>query len=271
MSVIAVANQKGGAGKTTTARELSACLALRGYSVLAIDADPQGNLTTSWIDIEPDTATLAHVLITPDRGVERKTDPLELHEAISETPLEGLDLVPTDIRLARFEKAPAHAVPRLAAQVRLHAATYDFVLIDCPPQLGVLLTAALYAAEHVLIPCKADAMGLSGLSDLAETVREIRRDVNPGLEMLGAVVNLFKPQRNLSAEARLAIEDAVALVGHVFDTNIHDYSKIAEAPSQRLPVVLYAPNHRATDQLNQLTDEVLDRLRIPRQKIAAVR
>lgn len=271
MLVIAVANQKGGCGKTTIAREFSACLALRGYRVLVVDADPQGNLTSSWVDLDSNSVTLAHVLISPDRTGNRQPDPLELVDAIAETPLEGLDLVPTDIRLARFEKSPAHAVPRLAAQIRLHAGSYDFVIIDCPPQLGVLLTAALYAAEWVLVPCKADAMGLSGLTDLAETVREIRRDVNPELKMLGAVVNLYKPQRNLSAEARAAIEEAIALVGHVFETNIHDYSKIAEAPSQREPVLTYAPSHRASDQLSSLTDEVLDTLRTPRQRIAAVK
>jgi chromosome partitioning protein len=148
---------------------------------------------------------------------------------------------------------------------------YDLFFIDCPPQLGKLLTAALYAADYVLIPCSADAMGLQGLSDLAYTIAQVTKNVNAELKMLGAVMNLYKPQRNLSAESRMAVEEAIGLVGHVFDTNLHDYSKIAEAPSRKMAVVDYAANHRATDQLWELTDEILERLQIPRQKISMVK
>jgi len=272
MICIAIANQKGGVGKSTITRELSACCAIRGYSVLAIDCDPQGNLTSSWISPDDYQVTLAHVLVKPDKGGDnRDTDPLELDDALFESPVTGLDLVPADIRLARFEKQPAHAAPRLRNQLAKHAAQYDLVFIDCPPQLGALLTAAMYAADYVLVPCVADAMGLQGLADLSDTIREIRRDANERLAMLGAVVNMYKPSRNLSSEARSAIEDAAELVGFVFDTNIHDYSKIAEAPSQKVPVVLYAAAHRAADQFQSLTDEVLDRLKLPRQKLAAVK
>ena len=271
-AVIAVANQKGGCGKTTITREVSACCALRGYSVLAIDCDPQGNLTSSWIGPDAYQVTLAHVLVKPDKGGDgRGADPLELDDALFESPVRDLDIVPADIRLARFEKQPSHAAPRLRNQIAKHAAGYDLVFIDCPPQLGSLLTSAMYAADYVLVPCAADAMGLQGLTDLADTIREIKRDANENLLMLGAVVNLYKPSRNLSAESRAAVEDATELVGYVFDTNIHDYSKIAEAPSQKLPVALYAPAHRATDQLQSLTDEILDRLKMPRQKLAAVK
>jgi chromosome partitioning protein len=114
-------------------------------------------------------------------------------------------------------------------------------------------------------------MGLQGLSDLAFTIEQVRKNVNSSLQMLGAVINLYKPQRNLSAESRSAVEAAIGLVGHVFDTNLHDYSKVAEAPSQKLPAVLYAKSHRASDQLWSLTEEVLDRLQMSRQKISAVK
>jgi chromosome partitioning protein len=159
----------------------------------------------------------------------------------------------------------------LKNQLQEHGRDYDLVFIDCPPQLGKLLTAALYAADYVLIPCSADAMGLQGLGDLAFTIQQVRKNVNSKLQMLGAVINLYKPQRNLSAESRSMVEQAVELVGHVFDTNLHDYSKVAEAPSQKLPVVLYAKTHRAADQLWSLTDEVLDKLAVPQNKIAAVK
>jgi chromosome partitioning protein len=269
--VIAIANQKGGVGKTTTTRELSACCALRGYQVLTIDCDPQGNLTSSWVDPDVYEATLSHVLIEPESRAGVKVEPLPLGDAIVESPVTGLDLVPADIRLARFEMQPDYMTHRLRNQLQEFGSEYDLIFIDCPPQLGKLLTAALYASDYVLVPCAADAMGLQGLSDLAFTIEQVRKNVNADLQMLGAVINLYKPSRNLSAESRGAVEAAVGLVGHVFDTNLHDYSKVAEAPSQKLPAVLYAKTHRAADQLWSLTDEVLDRLKISRQKIAAVK
>jgi chromosome partitioning protein len=269
--VIAIANQKGGVGKTTTTRELSACCALRGYQVLTIDCDPQGNLTSSWVDSDVYEATLSHVLIEPESRAGIKVEPLPLGDAIVESPVTGLDLVPADIRLARFEMQPDYMTHRLRNQLQEFGREYDLIFIDCPPQLGKLLTAALYASDYVLVPCAADAMGLQGLSDLAFTIEQVRKNVNAELRMLGAVINLYKPSRNLSAESRGAVEAAVGLVGHVFDTNLHDYSKVAEAPSQKLPAVLYAKSHRAADQLWSLTDEVLDRLKISRQKIAAVK
>ena len=269
--VIAIANQKGGVGKTTTTRELSACCALRGYQVLTIDCDPQGNLTSSWVDSDVYEATLSHVLIEPESRAGVKVEPLPLGDAIVESPVTGLDLVPADIRLARFEMQPDYMTHRLRNQLQEVGRGYDLVFIDCPPQLGKLLTAALYASDYVLVPCAADAMGLQGLSDLAFTIEQVRKNVNADLQMLGAVINLYKPSRNLSAESRGAVEAAVELVGHVFDTNLHDYSKVAEAPSQKLPAVLYAKSHRAADQLWSLTDEVLDRLKFSRQKIAAVK
>jgi chromosome partitioning protein len=272
MITIAVANQKGGVGKTTITRELSACCALRGLQTLVIDCDPQGNLTSSWIDADVYEATLSHVLIEPESPIGGvKSEPLPLDDAIIEGPVEKLDLVPADIRLARFEMQPDYLTHRLRNQIKEHGNTYDLVFIDCPPQLGKLLTAALYSADYVLVPCAADAMGLQGLSDLAYTIEQVRKNVNSELQMLGAVINLYKPQRNLSAESRSAVEAAVSLVGHVFDTNLHDYSKVAEAPSQKLPAVLYAKAHRAADQLWSLTDEVLDRLGISRHKISAVK
>lgn len=271
MITIAIANQKGGVGKTTITRELSACCALRRYQTLVVDCDPQGNLTSSWVDADVYEATLSHVLIEPESATGIKVEPLPLDEAIVESPVDNLDLVPADIRLARFEMQPDYLTHRLRNQLKEHGTSYDLVFIDCPPQLGKLLTAALYSADYVLVPCAADAMGLQGLSDLSFTIEQVRKNVNSELQMLGAVINLYKPQRNLSAESRGAVEAAIGLVGHVFDTNLHDYSKIAEAPSQKLPAVLYAKTHRSADQLWTLTDEVLDRLQLSRQKLSAVK
>lgn len=271
MITVAVANQKGGVGKTTISRELAACCALRGFQTLAVDCDPQGNLTSSWVEPNIYEATLSHVLIEPESPSGIKTEPLPLDDVIIEGPVEHLDLVPADIRLARFEMQPDYLTHRLRNQLKEHGSGYDLIFIDCPPQLGKLLTAALYSADYVLVPCAADAMGLQGLSDLAYTIEQVRKNVNSNLRMLGAVINLYKPQRNLSAESRSAVEEAVELVGHVFDTNLHDYSKVAEAPSQKLPAVLYARTHRAADQLWSLTDEILEKLGLTHQKLAVVK
>ncbi|MBX7221609.1 MAG: ParA family protein [Blastocatellia bacterium] len=271
MVVIAVANQKGGVGKTTITRELSACCALRGYQVLSVDCDPQGNLTQSWVKSDLYEGTLAHVLIEPEAQPGQRREPLSLFDTIVETPVKNLDLVPCDIRLARFEQQPEYLMHRLKKQLLEHAHGYDLVFIDCPPQLGKLLTAALYSAHFVLIPCAADAMGLQGLADLSHTIEQVRSNVNADLKTLGVVVNLYKPTRNLSAESRAAIEDVLPMVNYVFDTNIHDYAKIAEAPSQQLPVVLYSEEHRSADLFWGFTDEILDRLKLSRQKLSAVR
>ena len=187
MRVIAVANQKGGVGKTTVTRELSACCALRGYQTLVIDCDPQANLTASWVDPDIYTMTLSHVLIEPESQSGIKTEPCALDDAIVESPVTNLDLVPADIRLARFEMQPDYLAHRLAKQVKA------------------------------------------------------------------------------------AVEAATALVSHVFDTNLHDYSKIAEAPSQKLPTVMYADRHRTADQLWSLTDEILDRLVMSRNNLTVVK
>lgn len=271
MKIIAIANQKGGVGKTTVARELSACCALRGYQTLVIDCDPQGNLTQSWVDDDIYEVTLSHVLIEPEAAGAKKSEPLPLSHTILETPVKNLDLVPADIRLARFEMQPDYLTHRLRNQLAEFGADYDLVFLDCPPQLGKLLTAALYAADFVVVPCAADAMGLQGLADLSFTVSQVKKNVNANLQMLGAVMNLYKPNRNLSAEARGAVEEAVGLIGYVFETNLHDYSKVAEAPSQRLPVVMYAANHKATEQFNNLTDEVLARLHLSLNKLSVVK
>lgn len=271
MKIIAVANQKGGVGKTTVTRELSACFALHGYNTLVIDCDPQGNLTQSWVDANIYEYTLSHVLIEPETNGREKVEPLPLIETLVETPVDNLDLVPADIRLARFEMQPDYMTHRLKNELETVKDQYDFVFLDCPPQLGKLLTSALFAADHVIVPCAADAMGLQGLADLAYTVQQIRKNVNSRINMLGAVMNLYKANRNLSAEARHAVEEAVNLIGEVFDTNLHDYSKIAEAPSQRLPVLLYAPNHKASEQLENLTEEILKKLKVSSRKIGLVR
>jgi chromosome partitioning protein len=270
MKVIAVANQKGGVGKTTITRELSACCALRGYNVLAIDCDSQGSLTKSWLDLEPEWLTLSHVLIEPESQGQR-VKPLPLPDAILTSPVDNLDLIASDIRLQRFELQQDYMTPRLRNQIREHCGEYDLVFIDCPPQLGKLLIASFNAADYVLIPCEADVVGLVGLPDLDYTIEQVLQNMNPDFKRLGAVMNKYKPNRNLSFNARNAIGQAFEMVGELFETNIHEYAKITEAPSARLPVVEFAGNHRAAEQFWNFTDEVMDRIKLSRSKISAVK
>jgi chromosome partitioning protein len=270
--IIAIANQKGGVGKTTVCRELGACCALRGYETLIVDCDPQKNQTTSWLDQGEYEVTLSHVLIEPEPDKLGKRVPLmPINDAIIETRIPKLDIIPADIRLARFELQPDYLTHRLRGQLEHIRDDYDFIFLDCPPQLGKLLNAALYSANYVLIPCKADPMTLEGLGDLEYTLERVRENVNADIEVLGAVMTLFKPQRDISADARQAIEDVLDFVKYVFDTNLHDYSKFVEAPTQHLPVVMYSPNHKAADQMETFTEEFLERLKMTRNKIAAVK
>lgn len=260
--VIAVTNQKGGVGKSTLTRELSAMCAIRGYRVLSVDCDPQGSLTASWMDTEKCEPNLVHCLVAPE-GVRKaaSTELTPLKAAIFETPIEGLDLVGADVRLARFEREPASAVHRLRHQLATVANEYDLVFLDCAPSLGDLLHAALFAADHVLIPCAALHMSLEGLTELIFTIGEVRH-VNKELQILGSVINLYKPRRLGAQEARRAVEEISHLVGPVFDTNLHDFAEIADAHTRKRPVIAFAGSSKAAEQISLLTDEFLMRLKM---------
>ncbi|MEJ7617919.1 MAG: ParA family protein [Pyrinomonadaceae bacterium] len=267
--IIAVANQKGGVGKTTITRELAACCALRGYSVLIVDCDPQGSLSTSWVDTEQlCSINLSHVLITPAKSSNNsRPEPLPLTRAIVESPVPNLDIVGSDIKLTNFDREPDDSAYRLRNELYENGANYDLIFLDCPPQLGKLLTAALIAADYVLIVCAASALGLEGLSELAYTIRRVKSNVNRDLETLGTVVNLYMARRHLSRNAREAVEAATDMVGHVFRTNIHNLTEIGEAPTVREPVIIMSPNSKAAQQLTALTDEFLAKLHFPREAL----
>ena len=277
MKIIAIANQKGGVGKTTTAVNLAAGLAVAGYSVLLIDCDPQANASTSVYDREQLQLTLTDVVCprwdysVPSRPARLPFESIQ--SAIYETSLPNLDLVPASLGLAQFDREAATVIDRLVEAVQEVAPGYDFVLLDTPPNLGLLFTAALKAANHVIIPVAAQYLPLEGVGDLLLSLEEL---IGRGrLEILGALVTQFNTTTSLSKEARAKIETDAVLGPKLFASSITINTKLAEAPAFHTPIYLLTPVTtgvtRAIQQFDELTGEVLARLSLPFAKPEARR
>jgi chromosome partitioning protein len=254
MRVIAVSNQKGGVGKTTTAVNLGAGLAIEGFRVLMIDLDSQCNLTRTFLTPDMIENTLANVLI------DNKGDGLPFNAAVYETHIENLDLAAAHIRLARLEKSGQFDdLFRLKDALSPLSNEYDFVLIDCPPSLGVVVTQALLASDYVLIPLAAEYYAFEGTQDLEETVKSVRRS-NPALSILGYVVTRFDARTTASAEA---LAQAQAMFGEkLFETLIRSNTHLIAAPAYRKSIFEYAQASRGSEDYLNLTTEFLSRLEI---------
>ena len=245
---IAIANQKGGVGKSTTAASLATELALREYETLLIDADPQSNATQIFLAPEHVKTSLADVLIGAGASIGEKRITTEV---------EHLDIVPATLSLANFDREPALSVTKLRTALRDLGDYYDFILIDTPPNFGLLLTTALTAATHVLIPVQAAPFALTGLQDLLSVVRNAQ-DLNEHLTVLGAVCTLYDTRTSVSGASYRALTEMMP--DKTFETIIHRQTKLEEAPSMHQPIQLYAPNSRGAEQYSALTEEVLARL-----------
>ena len=264
--IIAIANQKGGVGKTTTAVGLSAALAVAGYDVALVDCDPQAHASTSVYDRERLGLTLTDVICTrwdySQRGRPTKLPFEEIKSAVYQTAFDRLDLVPSNLGLAAFDRDTAQAIDRLEEALREITEFYDVIVLDCPPNLGLLFTAALKAADHVIIPVAAQYLPLEGVGDLLQSLDEMiaRRKLN----ILGALVTLFDARTNLSRNAVEAVRAEPMLGPKLFETIITVNTKLAECPAYHVPIHQYQPQSagsaRAIQQFDELGAEVLDRL-----------
>jgi chromosome partitioning protein len=252
---IACANQKGGVGKTTTVVNLASYLALAGERVLVVDLDPQGNATSAFgIDRTRDRSVYDAVI-----------DQVDLDELTIETIVAGVTLVPSSIALAGAEVELTRLElreRRLSALLAPIRARFDYLLIDCPPSLGLLTINALTAADATLIPIQCEYFALEGLGQLLATIRLVTDHLNPRLEVKGAVLTMFDSRTRLSTE----VGDEVRrhLGDRVYDTVIPRNVRLSEAPSHGLPIHLYAPGSRGADAYRDLADEIRARDERPR-------
>jgi chromosome partitioning protein len=252
MITIAVANQKGGVGKSTTAATVATELAIREYETLLIDADPQGNATQIFFSPDLVTSTLSDVLI--GGGSEPAAS---LVEKGLTTAIPHLDMVAATINLAKFERESPLAITKLRQALKAVADRYDFVIIDTPPNLGLLLTATLTAADYVIIPVKAAPFALYGFDDLLDAINGAR-SLNEGLKVLGTVCTMFDKRMNVSGSSLLELKEKSK--DWLFNTVIHSQAKLEESPFVHQPIQVYAPNTRGALQYAELTDEILERV-----------
>ncbi len=251
---IAIFNQKGGVGKTTTNINLSACLAMRGKKVLVVDIDPQGN-TTSGIGLVKRKLqyTLYDVLVNKE---------FDISKAILHTKTKGLDILPASVDLAGAEIELVNLEGRerrLKKAIDKVKPMYDFVFVDCPPSLGLLTINSLTAVDSVLIPIQCEFYALEGVSQLMNTVEMVRKNMNPDIEIEGVILSMFDGRTNLSLQV---VQEVKKYFGNkVFNTIIPRNVRLAEAPSYGLPIIKYDPKSTGAKAYQQFAKELLKRER----------
>jgi chromosome partitioning protein len=247
--VIAIVNQKGGVGKTTTAINVSACLAESGHSTLLIDIDPQAN-ATSGLGVDPNGVDLTIY--------EALIEEIPIGDALVPTSVEGLDLVPSHIRLTGAE---LEMVAMIGREKKLQQAieglreSYEYILVDCPPSLGLLTLNTLTAADSVIIPIQCEYYALEGLGKLLNTIRLVQRHLNPNLDIEGVLLTMYDGRLNLS---RQVAEEAVRYFNDkVYKTKIMRNVRLGEAPSFGKPIIQYDILSTGAENYISLTKEIL--------------
>jgi len=249
--IVAIANQKGGVGKTTTAINLSAALALRGKPTLLIDLDPQANSTMSFLDMPQVGRGMYDAIADPAVAIE---------DVVVPAPVENLFVAPSRIALAKLE---AKLVGELDAHFRLKdklepiRKKFPNIVIDCPPALGLLTVNALVAATHLLIPIQSSYFALEGTDDLLETIEKVRARPNPALRILGVVITMHDKRTALARDIRSQIQKVFG--GKVFKTVITKSVRLEESPAYKESIFTFAPDSAGATEYYRLCEEVIDR------------
>ena len=248
--IIAIANQKGGVGKTTTSINLSACLALKGKKVLVIDTDPQGN-TTSGFGIDKNfVQNTIYELILGDCSIQ---------DCIIHNAIENVSVVPSNVNLAAAEIELIGVDKKefiLKNEVDWVKDSYDYIIIDCPPSLNLLTINAMTTADSVLVPIQCEYYALEGLSQLIHTVNLIKERLNPELDMEGVVFTMYDSRTNLSMQV---VENVKSnLQSHICSTIIPRNIRLAEAPSHGMPITMYDPKSIGAESYMKLAEEIIN-------------
>lgn len=247
---IAIFNQKGGVGKTTTNINLATCLALKGKKVLVIDIDPQGNTTSGLGLSKKELGNTSYEILIED-DVDPKT-------AIIDTGVKNLDIIPASVQLAGAEveliKIPGRE-KRLRNAINQVKPDYDFIFIDCPPSLGLLTINSLTAVDAVLIPIQCEFYALEGVSQLMSTIELVKKNMNPELEIQGVILSMFDGRTNLSAQV---VEEVKRYFKEkVYKTVIPRNVRLAEAPSFGMPIIQYDPKSAGAIAYREFSAEFL--------------
>ncbi len=251
--ILAITNQKGGVGKTTTAINLAAALASKGLRTLLVDLDPQANSSMSFLDVHGLEGTIYDVLTEPNREIQDIVRPADR--------IPNLMLAPSAISLAKIEAKLIGEIDghyRLKDKLQKVQDQYEYMIIDTPPTLGIITVNALVAATHVLVPIQASYFALEGTDDLLETIDKIKQRANPELQILGALITLYDKRTLLAKDIHEQIQRVFGL--KVFETVITKSVRLEESPAYRESIFTFAPKSTGAYEYYRLSEEVLSRV-----------